>query len=141
MNSLDQSSKHLPEKHLLLSRNVLLLGSLTVPGMTTHQLKLIIDGRTTCLMDFLNVRKLNLTHDHNQSIPQTRWELPTNLGVSSINPVYDLLVYYQRYGEQKSHQNTKQPITPMTLTTVFLIMQLLVIVFSPRYLLGIFQTE
>ena len=129
LDSSNQSSRHPPENNLLFSRIVSLLGSLTVPGMKTHQLQLIIDGGTTCLMDFLNVRKLNLTHDHNQSIPQTRWELPTNLCVSSINPVYALLVYYQRYGEQKSHQNTKQPITPMTLTTVFLIMQLLVIVF------------
>ena len=98
-----------------------------------HDNPLIIDDRTTCLMDFLNVSKTNLTNYQNQSIPQTQWMFRTNLSISSINPVYAWLLYHQRYGDQNSHQNTKHPITTMILT-VFLIMQILEIVCFCPYL-------
>ena len=76
-------------------------------------------------MDFLNVSKLNLTHDQNQSISQTRWMFPISFSASSTNPLYPWLFYHQRYGDQKSHQNTKHPITPTILMTLFFITQLL----------------
>ena len=93
------------------------------------------------MMDFLNVSRLNLTHYQNQSVPQTLWMFPTNLSVSSINTIHAWLVCHQRYGDQKSHQNTKHPIMPMIFTKIFLIMQILANVFFPRSLLGRYRTE
>ena len=119
LTSSDQSSRHLLEKNLLFSSNTSILISLTVPGMTVHQLQLIVDGKITCLMDFLNVRKTNLTHYQNRSIPQKRWMFPTDWSLSSMNLVYDLLSYHQRYGDQNSHQNKEHPITLMILMTFF----------------------
>ena len=121
LTSSDQSIRQITKNKLLFSSNLLLLGLLTVPGMRIHQLQLITNGSTICLMDFWNVSKLNLTHDQNWSIQQTCWMLPINLSASSTNSGYAWLVYYQRYGEQKLHQSKKHTITP----TVFLIMKLL----------------
>ena len=106
--------QHTPSrKSLLFSRNLSLLVALTVPGMIIHQF---------CLMGFFNVIKRNWMNDQNLCITHTHWMFTINLSVSSTNTVRAWLVYHWRYGDQKSHQNTKHLIIPMILMIVFLIM-------------------